>query len=50
MRELGQDQAATMTGLLQVLGEWPVRNNGTAYTTVMCPSTMNILSFDVYVV
>lgn len=50
MRELGQSQAATMDGLLQVLGEWPLRNNGTAYTTVMCPSSLNIRSFDVFVV
>ena len=50
MRELGQNQAATMAGLLQVLGEWPVRNNGTAYTTVMSPNTLNIHSYGVYVV
>lgn len=50
MSELGQNQAATMAGLLQILGKWPLRNNGTAYTTIMCPSTLNIHSFDVYVV
>jgi len=50
MKELGQNRAATIAGLLLVLGEWPIRNNGTAYTTVMCPNTLEIHSFDVYIV
>ncbi|XP_065911748.1 N-acylethanolamine-hydrolyzing acid amidase-like [Dysidea avara] len=46
---LGRSQAASASGLLEVLGRWPIRNNGTAYTTIMCPITQDIHSFNVYV-
>jgi len=49
MKLLGRSRAASISGLSDVLRRWPIENNGTAYTTIMCPSTQDIHSFNVYV-
>ena len=48
MRAAGQGVAASMDGLYSVLSKWPVKNNGTSYTTVMNPKTFEMDSYDVY--
>lgn len=48
MREAGQDVAASMDGLYSVLSKWPVRNNGTSYTSLMNPKTFEMDSCNVY--
>ena len=37
MKEAGQEKAATMDGLYAVLSKWPIRNDGTTYTSLMHP-------------
>lgn len=49
MKSIGQEHAASMTGLYAVLITWPVRNNTTTYTAVMHPGSFAMHSYDVYV-
>ena len=48
MHHIGQDEGATMDGLLEVLTKDPIQNRFTSITVVMCPKLQEIRSFDVY--
>lgn len=48
MDALGEDEAASLAGLKQVLSMWPLRNNLTSYTTLMIPDQFHIQSYVVY--
>lgn len=48
MKAAGQAVAASMDGLYSVLSKWPIRNEGTSYTTMMNPKTFEMDSYDVY--
>ena len=48
MKEAGQEKTATMDGLYAVLSKWPIRNDGTTYTSLMNPKTFEMYSYDVY--
>ena len=48
MKAAGQEIAASMDGLFSVLSKWPVRNNGTTYTSLMNPKNFEMNSYDVY--
>ena len=48
MKSIGQEYAASVTGLYAVLRTWPVRNNYTTYTAIMHPESFTMQSYDVY--
>ena len=48
MHHIGQEEGATMDGLLEVLTKDPIQNRYTSITVVMCPKSQEIQSFDVY--
>lgn len=48
MKAAGQAVAASMNGLYSVLSKWPLRNEGTSYTSMMNPKTFEMVSYDVY--
>ena len=48
MKAAGQAVAASMDGLYSVLSKWPIRNEGTSYTSMMNPKTFEMDSYDVY--
>ena len=48
MRQLGQNVAASMAGLLEVLFTWPIYNPYTMETVLMSPSGFVLQAFQVF--
>ena len=48
MKAAGQAAAASMDGLYSVFSKWPIRNEGTSYTSMMDPKNFEIVSYNVY--
>lgn len=48
MRQLGQNVAASMAGLLDVLFAWPIRNAYTLETVLMYPRGYVLQAFQVF--
>lgn len=48
LQTLGQDNAASLSGIYSVLSQWPVWNRFTTYTALMNPAKYEIHGYDVY--
>ena len=48
MKAAGQAAAASMDGLYSVFSKWPIRNEGTSYTSMMDPKNFKMVSYNVY--